>query len=219
VDDDPDAVRWDPELGWLVDVTIYGGPLDQMGPVTCRVGVALGRAGELDSAPVAPGTEVLVAIVDGDADANPVILAQLHNNRAPVSSTVNGTDIDEAKAAADLVRVFGGGEDTQLGGTRRVAAPVQQILADDLRLAEQEASQPFVRGNDYGDAFDALLDALDTFAGALAGAPPAPPNAALTVASVLAAYADPVTGGGLKVAIARAKAARSDYLSTKIRGE
>ena len=37
VDADPDATVWDDDLGWLVDVTMVGGPLDGDGPVLCRV--------------------------------------------------------------------------------------------------------------------------------------------------------------------------------------
>ena len=79
IDGDEDAREWDPELGWLVDVTFYGGALDQEGPVPCKLGAAFAQNGGTKADPPGLGCEVLVAITDGDGNSNPVIVARMHN--------------------------------------------------------------------------------------------------------------------------------------------
>jgi hypothetical protein len=77
----------------------------------------------------------------------------------------------------------------------------------------QAASQAFVRGDDYADALDSFLDALSALMQTLATSPPAPPNAALTVAAVFTAV------GVFTPQLEAFKAARATYLSQKVKGE
>jgi len=95
VDDTGEAVRWSTEAGWVIDVTFYGGALDQQGEVPCR---ALNRSGGGDGYgeyyPPTIGCEALVVIPDGAPDAGPVVLGGLDNGDGCVPpSTINGLPI------------------------------------------------------------------------------------------------------------------------------
>ena len=132
IDDDPDALTFDPEIGWIVDVTFYGGPLDQEGPVPCRMGDVFAQQGGTKSNPPGPGCEVLVAITDGDANSNPVIVARMHNaGGCEVPTSVNGDDLTETKALADHIVVTTKGSDEQYGGDRRITAKSLEWEATD----------------------------------------------------------------------------------------
>lgn len=78
------------------------------------------------------------------------------------------------------------------------------------------ATQRIPLGDDQVAALHATIDAIDAFASAIATATPAPPNAALTVTAVLAAYSGP---GGLAPKLVQAKndltAALSDLVKVK----
>lgn len=97
---------------------------------------------------------------------------------------------------------------------------VVQIYKDSGQLKVdlgKNADQQIPLGNDQLDALKAVLDAIDTFASALAHATPAAPNAALTVASVLAAYNVGPPAGGLAAAIVQAKTDLENALSSVAR--
>jgi hypothetical protein len=81
----------------------------------------------------------------------------------------------------------------------------------------ENADQRIPLGDDQVAALKGAIDAIDAFASALATATPAPPNGALTVASVLAAYQTPGTGlqGKLMQAKTDLDAALSDLARTK----
>ncbi len=95
----------------------------------------------------------------------------------------------------------------------RASGAVEITAASGQVVTLQGGAQPFVRGTAYADALDAFLDALDTFTDGIAHAAPAAPNAALTVAAVLALQTP------LATAIAALKSARATYLSTRIAGD
>lgn len=154
VDDDPDAVVWDDQIGWLVDVTFYGGPLDQEGPVPCRLGGAFSQEGGTKSDPPGAGCEVLVAITDGNPNSNPVIVARLHNTGCNVPTEVNGDPIDEAKAKATHIVVTPHSTDQEYGGTLRISATQMAFLADLVELTQEGATQSFVRGDDFKITYD-----------------------------------------------------------------
>ncbi len=130
IDDDPDAISFDPEIGWIVDVTFYGGPLDGEDEVPCRLGEAFAQQFATKSDPPGIGCEVLVAITDGDANSNPVIVARMHNaGGCQPPPLVNLTPITEGYALANHIVVTPHGADEQYGGDRRVTAPVQLLEA------------------------------------------------------------------------------------------
>lgn len=80
VDDDPDAITFDADVGWIVDVTFIGGDLAEEGPVPCRVAMPFGGDGFGVLEPPALGCEVQVLVNDGDPNANPVIIGYLDNS-------------------------------------------------------------------------------------------------------------------------------------------
>ncbi len=213
IDVDPDATVWDLELGWLVDVTMVGGGLDGDGPVLCRL------PGRGQYSPPHQGALVFVAIPGGDPNNDCVIVAEIDAvGDEPPPTEINGVTIDEAMAlVTHIVAVPQEDLEALYRDARLAAGGTLRLVAPNVRLADPEAGQAFARGNDLATALEQLATAIDTFANLLATAPPAPPNAALTVAAVTTAYSAPAVG--LKFAIERFKLAKNTWLSTKIKGE
>ena len=213
VDDDPAALRWETGVGWIVDVTLTSGELAQEGPIPCRVPVGWGGAGNLLSAPALRGSEVLIGFPDGDPNVSPMILGVLHNptDNAP-ATTVNGQAIDLTLAEATHILVTPRDVEVQAGAAVRVTATgAAKVLAPSVVLAEDSATQPFVRGTD-------LRMALDTFAAQIQAAfanlvPPGPPVAPVTGVQAAAALA------AITAAVAVFQAQANVYLSTRITGE
>lgn len=214
VDDDDDAIRWEEGLGWIVDVTVVGGPLDGEGPIPCRVGWPYAGDGAGSSSPIERGVLAACLLPEGDLNGTPTIVAMVPTTERPVPEEVNGRTIDEAFAESTHFLVTPHDYEAQVGSLWRVSADDDaKLLAQNVVLADDNAGQSYVRGDDQLDALDDLIDALDTFAQALATATPAPPNGALTVASVAVAYAS------LAPALIAAKTALQSALSSRIRGE
>lgn len=219
VDDDDDAISYDrapPDgegLGWIVDVTFQGGELDQEGPIPCRVSAAFAGDGQTRQEPVERGCEVLVLIPEGNSNASPTIIGQIHNGGdCRVPAEVNGVQIDEDYSKATHILVTPLAVDQQVAGTRRIkTGDTHRILGPLVELADEGAGQAFVRGDEHIDDADALKTALQNFGNALAASTPAPPNAALTVADVITAVTA-LTGELAAIDFSRA-------LSSKIKGE
>lgn len=213
VDSDPDAIRWEPPFGWVVDVTFSGGDLDSDGPNPCRVATMFAGSMQGISAPQLQGAEVIVLIPEGNPNTNPVIIGMLHNGDGNVApETVNETPIDEAHALANLITVTEGGADQQFGGDVRVkAGGVNRQLAPLVELAEQGASQAFLRGNDYTSGEAAFVGAVSTFAsavGTFGAASGAPPPAIAALAAAVAAFT-----------AAAASFSPPSYLSSRVKAE
>lgn len=213
VDDDPDAIVWDADLGWIVDVTIVSGPSAGDGPVTCRVASSAQGPNTGRSCPVHADGLVIVSTT-GDPNEDAIIIGQLHDTETnPTPTAVNGDSIVETSAsdgqvAADVTHISVLPDEDLDEEWRNV-----RITADGMVLGTADADQSFARGDDLADAIDDFADAIDDFCDSLIGSTPAPPNAALTVADVIAA-ATP-----LKVAVARLKAAKNQWLSSRIKGD
>lgn len=204
VDDDPDAIVWDSQIGWIVDVTF----LDGEGPITCRV--VSDSQGSLAGSirPVRPDSLVAVLVPNGDPNDEAIIVGDLHDaetNLAP--TTINLKPITEELASSTHIDAFPSEDLDQEWSNVRITA------SQSMKLGIAEPLQSFVRGDDYSDALDAFLTALDTFVTNVAASVGAPPNLALTVAD----YAAQI--GPLKAEIANFKAARTTYLSTLIKGD
>jgi hypothetical protein len=226
VDDDPDAIRYSPPdgedgaVGWIVDVTFQGGPLDQDGPVPCRVGASFAGDGALRSDPPSRGCEVAVLIPEGDPNASPTIIAQLSNDDGcPVPGEVNGRTLDEEKALATHVLRTPHGIEEQAGGDiTRASDATHRVLGALVELADEDAGQAFVRGNDQLDALNQFLDAL---------------NAKLTTeSSAFGSILNASTGDGgaaiaahvtqiasLQAQISAVKSSLQAALSSKVKGE
>lgn len=202
VDEDPDATVWDPELGWLVDVTIVGGPLDGDGPVLCRMASSGAATGKGRYDPPHQGCLVFVAIPGGDTNADCVILGQLNDTDCKAPSAINGSAITEAFAARTHVLAFPGEDfDAQFDNVR---------ITGQMVLGVPDADQSYTRGEDLADALDELVDALADFLDQA----PSPPGAFGSVSAPTFSAAAVV----LKAAIAQFKTARNQYLSTRIKG-
>lgn len=214
VDDVEDAIRLEQGLGWIVDVTVTGGQLDGEGPIPCRVAWSYAGEDAGRSEPVERGTQVLVVLPDGDANGTPVIVGVLSTPDKPPPASINGDEVSEQYALSTHYLRTPHNVEQEVGSVWRVSAQTDaKLTAQNVALADDAPTQSYVRGDDQVDALKALIDALDAFSSALATAIPAPPNGALTVASVAAAYA--VLGPQL----ATAKTSLEAALSTRIKGE
>ena len=203
VDDDVDAMRWEPDIGWLVDVTFYGGTLDGVGPVCCRMAGDFASAGATRSDPVARRDEVVVAINDGDPNANPVIIGFAHNSDMAVPATIFGLPVDEALVLLNHVLVSPHGlmEEYALAARQRALSWLLEGLT--IALAGQVSlgvttlptgevvppTQPMIRGADFtGATLGLLVTALNTYATAVGVAVPAAAGAATALATALQGF-------------------------------
>jgi len=211
VDDDDDAIVWDAEIGWLVDVTLTTGEHAGEGPVVCRVASPAQGAGVTMARPPRRDSRVLVVFPDGDPNTDAVVVGQLHDaEEFGAPSEVNGDNITEDLALETWITVA---PDENLDEQWR---NVRITVADDggaMVLGAAEADQAFARGNDLADALDDFAAAVGDFAQSLAASTPAPPNGALTVADAIAAAAP------LIAAAEAFQASRAQYLSTRIVGD
>lgn len=160
IDDDPDAITWDDELGWLVDVTVVGGPLDGEGPVVARFPFGWLADGEMRSEPVTRGAHVVLAISDGELLVPPCIVGYVPDPDFAPPSEINGQSIDEAFAQGSHLWLTGKGVQWATG------AAVWTFPS--LVLVSADASQQAVRGSDQKDALDSFLDAFDAWAALVA---------------------------------------------------
>lgn len=124
VDDDSDAIRWEPPCGWIVDVHITSGELaGHEAPLPCRVGQESGGDGSGDIVPPNLGCEVLILVTDGDPNANPVIIAYLFNgDGCEPPSIVNLFPVVEAVAQGTRYQVSKGNFEGEYQGSWRLGA-------------------------------------------------------------------------------------------------
>jgi len=234
VDDDPDAIRWDSALGWIVDVTFYGGSLDQEGPVACKLGGAFAQAGATRSEPPGRGTEVLVALPSGDPNASPTIISRLHNSDETVPTTIFGLPITEVTALLAHILVSPLGLQQEYALAARLRALAWLVEGGSIALAGTVAlgvtvlptgaivppTQPMLRGADFtGATLGELVAALTSFAAAVATAfgtiAIAAPAGGAPAATSITTIALPA----LQAALASFQAAAVANLSTKVAGE
>jgi hypothetical protein len=224
VDDDPDAIRLEPGVGWVADVTFNGGPLDQEGPVACRISSRFATSGGTGLDPISRGCEVLVVLSEGDPNASPTIVGQVHNaGGCELPGSVNGLSIDEALALVTHILKTPHGLEEEYGGDIRVATPgTHRLLGQLIELAELGATQSYVRGDTFAAALTALLavvaaesTAAASAAGALGGIPVLSPAAPALTAWGTAATA---TATAVQDFLARL-ATPGDLLSLRIKGE
>lgn len=227
VDDDDDAVRWEEGYGWIADVTFTFGDMSGEGPIACRVSSAFGGDGKASISPVERGSEVAVLLPGGDPMTAPLIVGVAFNSQdVRVPEEVNGQTIDEDFAKGNHILVTPHSVQQEVGERWRTSATDRATLeAPEVRLANEDADQSYVRGEDYADAADALADATDDFGQQVLAAfgnlvPPGPPVTPVTQAQATSAVTTITTAyAALAVAVGQFKAARNSYLSAKIKGE
>lgn len=207
VDDDDDAIRWEVPHGWIVDVTFSGGQLEGEGPIACRVLRLFAADGATRQEPVFRGAEVAVVLSEGDPNASPLIIGMVHNGGgSETPEEVNGTTIDEDYSLATHILVTPHALDYQIDGDVRIKTTgTARLLGPLVELAEQDAGQSFVRGDDQKDALNAFLDALSTWA-------------VLVKAGIVAAGGT-LENAALDAAINVAKQQFASALSSKVKGE
>lgn len=166
VRDADDAVQWIEGSGWVVDVELTFGDLaGDSDPIACRVAQAFGGNGHGSSVPIKRAMEIVVLMPGGDTVASPVVVGILANrDDQRVPTEVNGETIDLAFAEATHFLVTPDNVEWQVGSEIRFAATdLARFLAQEVRLADAEADQAFVRGNDQKNGLVAFLDAFDIF--------------------------------------------------------
>jgi len=220
IDTDPDAIVWDEELGWYADATIVEGGLTGE-PVLCRVGSDGQGSGLGRYSPPRAGGLVLLAVPGGDPNDECVVLRQFNAYEELAPTTINGDTIVERDPQAGQVAalethlaVFPNEDADEQWRKRRVATSgAHKLHGDTMELGIAGADQAFARGNDLADALEDVINGIGLFCQTLSAAPAAPPNGALTVASVLTAY------NVLSPKITAFANARAQYLSTRIKGD
>lgn len=200
VEDDTGSIRWDPLLGWVIDVTLLGSALDGTDQVACRV---LDEDGVFS--PFTPGGEVLVGLPSGEAEG-PVVLGIMHNQDGDaVPLEVNGLVINgesptsAASFDSDLPVFTVSPFDTefknspynrreQYAGDYVIQAANAVIEGDQIRLAGRMASQSFVRGEDYQAVWEQVVNTGDDTIPI--------PVSIITVMQAIATAVDSLAGGG-----------------------
>jgi hypothetical protein len=231
IDDDKDAIVWDPELGWFVDVTIVSGSLAGE-PALARVSAdALVSGGRYT--PPRANALVLLAVPNGDLNDEAVVLTQLHTIERGAPTTINGDTIverdpqaGEVAALATHLAVFPGEDCDEEWRERRVTTSgAHKLHGDTMELGVAGADQSYVRGEDKADADEALASAVDTYnqqvlAAFAAMLPPGIPATPVTAANISAGIAiiTPASAA-LSAAVAQFNTARTQYLSTRIKGD
>jgi hypothetical protein len=207
VDEDPNAMVWNAQLGWLVDVTLMGGELDGEGPVNCRVGSFGQGTAAGEHHPPRLSALVGVFIPTGDPNEDAIIFCQLHDVETMMAPTViNELPINEAMALTTHIFAFPTEMLEQEYATIR-------MTAESMIFGTPTATEPFVRGLDLQSALGDFATAISEFAAAIVATTATPLDAALPHAPAVAA-ATPLID-----AAAALQAAATQYLSTRILGD
>lgn len=236
VEDTDDALRWEEGYGWVVDVTIVSGELGEEKSIPCRISSTLGGNERLASDPIKLGSEAIVLFPSGDPNVSPIVVGFIHNfEDQKVPETVNGETIDEAFAEANHIFVSPDNVQVEVGekitvsstdeinaSTKNVqvdadedielnATQEARLLGQNVKLADANATQAFVKGTDQFTALQDVLIAIGTFATAL-GSPPFPPGPVIKADAAAAAVT-------LNLQIVSAITNLQNALSTRIKGE
>lgn len=158
VDDADEAQRWDPEFGWLVDVTFVSGELAGEDGIPCRVARSYVGVEEGRIDPPVPNSLVLVAVVDGDPNVEPTIVGALYSaGDFDPPATINGEDV--TATVAEAFHLFR----TSKGIRWQVDGDAFLEVGGVLYLADPNATQSFVRGDDQQAALDDFFALLNTW--------------------------------------------------------
>lgn len=174
IDPEGDSIRWDADLGWVIDVIGLGGGFEQE-VITAKVATN----NPFEFIPQIKDCEVHVAVPEGEATGNPVILGAMNNAdgcEAPgfvTGMVVDGTlEITSPLTTFDALfgvispydnefKVTPHSRREEYGGDHVDVAENQVLEAvDNVRLAKRDATQSYVRGEDQ---VDAIIDVLSNF--------------------------------------------------------
>lgn len=240
IDPEGNSIRWDSDVGWVVDVIGFGGGFEQE---TITAKVAMNNCYEY--LPLMKDCEVNVSVPEGEATGNPAILGTLHNDdgcEAPgfaTGMTVDGAaEITSTTTRFDSISGVISPYDNEIKvtphnrreeyGGDNVSVAANQVLeaVDQVRLAARDAGQSYIRGDRFLEVLDPLLESLVSYVSAAA-----PANAivysyvngiAPNPTLVDAASAMPVSKAQTeldKLNYDNAVAKPGDVLSSRIKGE
>jgi len=220
VEEEENSVYWMEGTGWVADVTFQTGPNAGEGDTPCRVLGPIGGSGTAQTRPVEPNSVVAVALVDGDANVQPVILGMLHNpTDQPVPTEVNELEINQSVASSTNITVSDYKVESQYAGDVRISATGGwYIVAPEVNISpngvRDDATQPYVRGDDFADALNSWVEIIGTVVAA---------NASFCAAAAgVLGLPYPITPDQIAevgTETASLIAARTEYLSSKIKGE
>lgn len=181
VDPDDESFRWEPELGWIADVSMYGGMMDGVNEVPCRT-MGIGRGDDQgEFIPPDRDCEVLVGLAGGDVEQGPVIMGTLTNKGCKAPTTINGLPIIPGSADFPSTEASVSPFDTEIkksphnrreeyAGDLFVEATNAVLkAAEKLQIGSEEATEPFIKGNAHASSLNDFLDALTTYATSIQG--------------------------------------------------
>ena len=196
-------VAIDNEEGIFVDVQLQPSGQNE----TAYMGSPYAGGGFGAYFPLKKDDTVLVGVPDGDPGQGCIIIQRYWDSGDPpprdvfVDGDELGNDVVFYIEPGQVFRVISNGSE---GG-------IELKCNDDGTITMQDGSQSFTRGEDLKTQLQSVVDAFKTFAQTIATSPPAAPNAALTVASVAAAFAT------LQTSLSALNF--DSFLSSKIKGE
>jgi hypothetical protein len=235
IDNDPDAMRYDPELGWVVDVAPYGSDIEGDSEIPCRV-ISPGAGDQQgEFLPPTRGAEVVLVFPGGDPEASPLCVGYCSNGdacRAP--SAVNDLPIDPDTTSSTDATVSPLDTEIKVSPHHRREHYAldhhdqarNQVLeaAEQVKLASRDAAQSFVRGERFVQVLNTWIDAVSSYVQANGAADAKIYAAVNTLApgSVTPQEIADVAAAVLEVPLQKtafqAAAVEGDALSAKVKG-
>jgi hypothetical protein len=144
--------------GWVVACTILDGALVNE-DVTCDVSASFAHALSMASVPIEVGDVAVIVMPGGEANNMGIVVGFIHAPNTRVANSVNGEDVGLPLAQRAIV-VSNSTADVEL------SFKSVRLSADAVRIGPgNDASQPFVRGQDFVDALDDFLEATESMVG------------------------------------------------------
>ncbi len=168
--DEDGAVRWDRSIGWVVDIDANGELFGN------EIRARVGGQDRYEFRPIDDCGEWIVAIPDGDASSNPVAIARTPNSSTcTVPLTVGNLAVDGTLPLTVVPYDIPFGAfspfDTEFknsphnrreeyGGDYVLTASNISLESDEMRLQSRQASQSYVRGEDFSEAVTSVIETL-----------------------------------------------------------
>jgi hypothetical protein len=173
-DSSPEARRYDPDVGWIVDVAAYGSAVHGT-VLPCRVASGWpGLAGYGDIRPPGPDEEIVVLLPGGDPDEDPIAIGVVANGdgggppemvagRAVIAEgttapggPIAATDCEFSKSPYSRVEEHEGERHLR---ARFVTVEATMPLAG-LRLGSPLAHRPIASANELVSLLGSLIDEI-----------------------------------------------------------
>lgn len=229
---------WDPDAGGMVAFTAVGGPLDGEEDLVASVAPTFAGPGRISSSPITVGAVGIFLVPAGDPNVDIQLIAWSLGPALAPPATVAGEDMADLFGTAvvlgagdlpyvlelaELLAQVNGDVTAELDGDLEITAAAARVIADTVHLVKGDASQAFVRGNDFADALNAWLDATTTFATTVQAASTAASLVCVGPLAPLKAFFDALTPALVTwktdVATLKAKLVPGQALSQKLFGE